>query len=204
MTAQDLFFNFSEDNMSEREKKIRIFLRKWHRDIGFFIAGLTVIYAISGVAVNHIDDWNPSYTITKELLKADTLPRQYWEAGNFDSIITAHLKLGEKPKEIFWQDEENVRLFYDGKTIDFNLATGELTIETTKGKPVLKEVNFLHLNKPKQVWTYVADVFAVLLAYLAISGVIMVKGKHGFGGRGKWIFIGGLLAPVIFWILYLN
>ncbi|HQL31599.1 MAG TPA: hypothetical protein PLM67_15390, partial [Thermoanaerobaculales bacterium] len=32
-----------------------------HRDVGYFIAGLTVIYAVSGIAVNHIDDWNPSY-----------------------------------------------------------------------------------------------------------------------------------------------
>ncbi len=189
--------------MSEREKKVRIFLRKWHRDIGFFIAGLTIIYAISGVAVNHIDDWNPSYTITKEMLKADSIPQVLWNAENIDSIVIAHLKLA-KPKDLFWESDEKVKLFYEGETYEFNLASGELVIETTKGKPVLKEVNFLHLNKPKKVWTWVADVFAILLAYLAISGVIMVKGKHGFGGRGKWIFIAGLLIPVIFWILYLD
>jgi len=32
-----------------------------HRDVGYFFAGLTVLYAVSGVAVNHIDDWNPSH-----------------------------------------------------------------------------------------------------------------------------------------------
>lgn len=203
MQCKTFFLIFCSIEMSEREKKIRIFLRKWHRDIGFFISGLTIIYAISGVAVNHIDDWNPSYTITKEMLKADSIPQALWNDPAIDSIVTARLKV-EKPKEVFWESDEKVRFFYEGETIDFNLATGEMVIETTKGKPVLKEVNFLHLNKPKKVWTWVADIFAVLLAFLAISGVIMVKGKNGFGGKGKWIFIAGLLIPVIFWFLYLD
>lgn len=190
--------------MSEREKKIRIFLRKWHRDIGYFIAGLTIIYAISGVAVNHIDDWNPSYTITTEVLKADTLPRVYWASDKIDSIVMAHLKIKDPLKDIFQESDEKIKLFFEGKVIDFNMETGELSIETTSGKPVLKEVNFLHLNKPKKVWTWVADIFAVLLAFLAISGVIMVKGKHGLQGRGKWILLAGIVVPVLFWILYLN
>ena len=137
------------------------------------------------------------------MLQADTIPRALWGEQKIDSIVVAHLKL-EKPKEVFWESDEKIRLFYEQETIDFNLATGELAIETTKGKPVLKEVNFLHLNKPKKVWTWVADIFAVLLAFLAISSVIMVKGKNGFGGKGKWIFIAGILIPVIFWILYLD
>lgn len=190
--------------MTEREKKVRIFLRKWHRDIGYFIAGLTIIYSISGVAVNHIDDWNPSYTITKEMFKADTLSREYWQSEKIDSIVVAHLKLEGELKDIFQESDEKIKLFFEGKEVDYNMATGELTIETTSGKPVLKEVNFLHLNKPKKVWTYVADIFAGLLIFLAISGIFMVKGKNGVVGRGKWIVAAGILVPLIFWILYLN
>jgi uncharacterized membrane protein len=54
------------------------------------------------------------------------------------------------------------------------------------------------------VWTYVADVFAVLLIFLAGSGIFMVRGKNGIVGRGKWIVAAGILIPVIFWILYMN
>ncbi len=190
--------------MTEREKKTRIFLRKWHRDIGYFIAGLTIIYSISGVAVNHIDDWNPSYTITKEMFKVDTLSKEFWESENLGNIVMKHLKLEGELKDIFQESDEQIKLFFEGKEVDFNMATGELTIETTSGKPVLKEVNFLHLNKPKKVWTYVADVFAVLLIFLAGSGIFMVRGKNGIVGRGKWIVAAGILIPVIFWILYMN
>jgi hypothetical protein len=36
-----------------------------HRDLGYLCFGLTIIYAISGVAVNHIQDWNPTYVLEK-------------------------------------------------------------------------------------------------------------------------------------------
>ncbi len=43
--------------------------RRWnyvlHRDIGFLCIGLTLLYAISGVAVNHIAQWNPSYRVER-------------------------------------------------------------------------------------------------------------------------------------------
>ena len=42
--------------------------RKWniaiHRDFGYFFFGMTLIYAISGIALNHLDDWNPKYILT--------------------------------------------------------------------------------------------------------------------------------------------
>ena len=47
--------------------KARKLIIATHRDIGYFFAGLTVLYAISGVAVNHIDDWNPSYVVRTEV-----------------------------------------------------------------------------------------------------------------------------------------
>jgi hypothetical protein len=31
-----------------------------HRDRGYLCAGLTVVYAVSGVAVNHLRDWTPT------------------------------------------------------------------------------------------------------------------------------------------------
>jgi hypothetical protein len=37
-----------------------------HRDLGYLCFGLTIIYVISGVAVNHIQDWNPNYVIERQ------------------------------------------------------------------------------------------------------------------------------------------
>ena len=44
------------------------FWRKWsrilHRDIGYFFIGTSIIYGISGIALNHLSDWNPNYSVT--------------------------------------------------------------------------------------------------------------------------------------------
>jgi len=42
-----------------------------HRDLGYLCCGLTIIYAISGVAVNHIHQWNPNYVIEKSIVQID-------------------------------------------------------------------------------------------------------------------------------------
>ncbi|MBP6630162.1 MAG: PepSY-associated TM helix domain-containing protein, partial [Kofleriaceae bacterium] len=48
----------------------------------------------------------------------------------------------------------------------------------------------------KGAWTYVADVFALALMVLAVTGLFMNKGARGLGGRGKWFVAGGLAVPV--------
>ena len=37
--------------------------RVTHRDIGYLIAGLTLIYAISGITLNHKNDFNANYIV---------------------------------------------------------------------------------------------------------------------------------------------
>ena len=36
-----------------------------HRDLGYLVVALTIIYAVSGIAVNHVHDWNPNYSIDR-------------------------------------------------------------------------------------------------------------------------------------------
>ncbi|HKL38702.1 MAG TPA: hypothetical protein VJ876_07375, partial [Bacteroidales bacterium] len=47
-----------------------------HRDLGYFFFGMTLIYALSGIALNHIDDWNPSYSIESEEIQLKSLPSE--------------------------------------------------------------------------------------------------------------------------------
>ena len=44
--------------------RLRRLIAVVHRDLGYACAAMTIIYAISGVAVNHVADWNPNYSIT--------------------------------------------------------------------------------------------------------------------------------------------
>ena len=64
-------------------------------------------------------------------------------------------------------------------------------------------MNFLHLNHPKKIWTYMADLYAITLALLATTGLFVLKGKKGIKGRGAWLTLAGIILPLLFLYFYL-
>ena len=72
--------------------------RKWnrvlHRDLSYFFTGMTVIYALSGIALNHIQDWNPSYIIQTRKIQLDKSYTR--EELNEPVILNLLEKHGEK------------------------------------------------------------------------------------------------------------
>ncbi len=60
-------------------------LRRWsrtlHRDLSYFFAGMVLIYALSGIVMNH-DTFNPNYSVSRtELVLAAPLPVKGLYAG---------------------------------------------------------------------------------------------------------------------------
>ena len=72
------------------------------------------------------------------------------------------------------------------------------TVELVQHRVVLYAANALHLNSPKKLWTWVADLYAVSLGLLAITGLFVLKGKTGITGRGAWLTAIGVAVPGIF------
>ena len=60
---------------------------------------------------------------------------------------------------------------------------------------------WLHATRGKQAWKYISDVYALLLLYLAISGLFMIKGRLGLKWRGTVLVGVGLAAPVLYIVL---
>ncbi|MHB1313507.1 MAG: PepSY-associated TM helix domain-containing protein [Gemmatimonadaceae bacterium] len=173
-----------------------------HRDIGYLAVGLTLAYAISGLAVNHRAGWNPNYRISKEFVTV--APITATTTPEIVAGLATQLKLDGAPKSSFQPDAQTLQLFYKGKVVHVDLPTGKVMIERTVPRPVLYEMNQLHLNGPKQAWTYVADAFAVALIVLAITGMFVLKGRLGITGRGGWLTAAGVLIPAVAWFLYLR
>ena len=180
----------------------RRLLRVLHRDVGYFLFGLVTIYAISGIAVNHIDAWNPSYSIS--VTEIDLGPLEATGIDALESEIVA--KAGVDPAEVTGRHRPAPGTFVvflpEGGHVKVNTRTGEGSLKRVASRTVLFEFNVLHLNHLKGVWTYVADAFSVLLLGLAASGLFMLKGRTGLNGRGKWFVAAGLLLPVAFLIVY--
>jgi uncharacterized protein len=173
----------------------RRWFRAFHRDIGYVAVALTIAYSLSGIAVNHIDDWNPNYTYAERSVDIGPLSGAIPEMAS--AIVT---KLALDPRAVrghFQETETQLRVFLDeGQEAKVDITTGRGTLKTLKSRVVFFEVNALHLNNLKGIWTYVADVFAIALVILALTGVSMMKGDRGFWGRGKYFVAAGLAIPI--------
>lgn len=148
-----------------------------------------------------IESWNPSYVVTRTEQVLTGMPTDP-EAEGFEKALAERLKIETRFLSRVRDTAEETLFFFEGSRVVWNQSRQQANVETTEKRPGLFFVNYLHLNKAKRAWTYVADVFAVLLIYLSLSGLFMVKGANGFGRRG-WMFVGaGGIVPVAFYFLY--
>jgi hypothetical protein len=173
---------------------------RWlHRELGFVAAGLTLIYAISGVAVNHTHHWNPSYTQTVTRFKIDPVGMGVTET--ITPKVTSQLPLTQPVKNVWRSAPDQMRVIIENGTYDVGLLSGEVVATLLAPRPVLNELNFLHLNKPKGVWTWIADIYAVILAAMVVTGLVLVKGPKGLAGRGGILAGLGLALPIVYLLI---
>jgi hypothetical protein len=178
-------------------KHWRRWFRAFHRDIGYAAVALILAYGLSGIAVNHIEDWNPNYRYAERSVDIgpDTGSRTREELA-----ATVVQRLAIDPATVrgnFQETENDMRVFLDeGQEARVDIRTGKGTLKQVTRRAVFFQVNALHLNNLKGIWTYVADVFAVALIVLALTGMTMMKGDRGFWGRGKYFVAGGLALPI--------
>lgn len=173
------------------DPKVRKWIRIIHRDLGFVMVGLALVYGISGILLNHLDGQDPSYKIeNKSLTFAKGLtPEELKETWQSESDRPKLNNIGETAGKY--------RLMIQGGIGEYDPQTGMVQYQTSKRKPFAYWVNRLHYNRVKG-WSLMADIFAGSLIFLALSGLFMVKGKHSIAGRGKWYLIIGLLIPVLY------
>lgn len=170
---------------------------RWlHRELGFFAVGLTLVYAVSGLAVNHVHHWDPNHSAqveTRSIAAPGPGP-----TAEIEPLVLARLALSEPVLSTWRQSETVLQVFTEDGTIDVELTTGAVRRTRHAARPLLYDMNFMHLNTGKGFWTWTADIYAVVLIVLAISGIFLVKGRKGLAGRGGVLMALGILLPVVY------
>ncbi|ANT65510.1 MULTISPECIES: PepSY-associated TM helix domain-containing protein [Prosthecochloris] len=170
-----------------------------HRDLGYFFAALLIAYSLSGIALNHIDEWNPDFIVKKTSLDFDGS----YDRQNVDAELIRHFSriAGEDTFRLYdFPSERQVKVYYKDATLLVNLADGSGTYEKISRRPLFYQFNVLHRNSVDW-WKWASDIFAVMLIIITVTGVIMLRGKNGFSGRGKWLAAAGLIPPLAALIL---
>ena len=171
-----------------------------HRDIGYFFSGLIIIYCISGLALNHIDDWNPDFVIMKSSV---TIPQKLSrDEINNEQIAEFNKLVQDKNFKLFdFTTRSHVKIYYDNATLLIDLETQSGTYEKITRRPLFFESNILHRNNIKG-WKWAADLFSIMLITVNITGILILKGKNGIIGRGKWFIAAGMVPPIVAVILF--
>ncbi len=170
-----------------------------HRDIGYFVSALVIAYCTSGLALNHADIWNPDFVIHKKKI---TVPAR-GEVRLEPAEIQAYGALvGENRYRVFdYPTRDQVKIYYESATLHVDLSSGMGLYERVSRRPLFYQVDVLHRNSFKP-WRWAADAFALLLVLVNVTGLFILKGARGLGGRGKWLIAAGLVPPLVALVLH--
>jgi hypothetical protein len=176
-----------------RRWRWRPWLRAFHRDAGYLAVGLTIVYALSGLAVNHIADWDPNFTNYERTFQVEApLPDDDHEAA---AVVIAQAAIEDEPVDIYRPAEGELEITFEDRTLFVATETGKVYEEGQEERFFLRAANWLHLNRGKKAWTWFADGYAGLLLFLAVSGMFMLPGRKGLVGRGAAFVLLGIAIP---------
>lgn len=185
--------------MKSSDKSFEKPLRKWarliHRNVGFLMVGICLIYAVSGIILNHPTGDDPAFRTEENAVQLEPgLGREtlaaLWNSREGLPVL----------RKVLPADNEHLRLMLEGGIGVYSIVNGTAEYETYTRRPLIFWINKLHYNKVKG-WTLMADLFAGALILFALTGMIMVRGRNGLSGPGKWYLLIGLLIPILYILL---
>lgn len=184
-------------------RKLQRWNNAFHRDLGYLFFGMTIIYSLSGIILNHFKTGD---------LKHPDYSKSYWEfdvpvpsGGKVDktyieNVMTIADEKGHYKSHIF--SDNSLQIYLTTGSITINLQSGSAFQEKKKPLYVIKEFNLLHYNNIKKLYTWYSDIYAIALILLALTGLFILRGKNGILGRGAWLTAIGIIIPALFLLFY--
>lgn len=169
--------------MDQKEKKtINHFMRLLHRDIGFFVVGLAIIYSISGIVLIYRDT---DFLKHKELIEIKLSP---------------NLEESEIAKALYIWDLKVLKTEGDSvffKEGVYNKTTGAAKYTSQELPGWLNMFIKLHLSSSESRGHWFSTIFGLLLLFLAISSFWMFKPKTKLFRRGIYTAIAGIVFAIV-------
>ncbi len=167
----------------EKKKSIYRWMRVAHRDIGFFVIGLTIIYCISGILLTFRDT---------DFLKSETQMEKTLEPGLAANQLGRALHL----RNLNLQRETDTEIRFAGGV--YNKETGQASYVSKELPLIVQKLNGLHVTSSRDARHYLTVLYACCLLFLGISSFWMYKPGHASFRRGIVLAtLGGALSILL-------
>ena len=168
--------------MAETRKPLSTTMRILHRYIGFFLAGIMAVYAISGTVLIFRD--------TSLFKKVKLVEKNI--APNADQKELGKL-LGVRNFKITSTVGDTI-FFENGK---YNNATGAASYTTSELPVILNKLTQLHKASTKQPLFWLNIFFAVALLFFVVSSFWMFKPNTQIFRKGIYFTIAGVILTLV-------
>ena len=177
--------------------KIRKWFRIIHRELSYVFAGMLLVYAISGIALNHKNSFNSQYSITRTEYRFAPTEQSVIDQAQIGKWLAECGVAGDEIQHYF-PDANTLKVFLKGNSnLVVELSSGNAVLEQVCKRPILGSLSKLHYN-PGKAWTWFSDIFAGAMVVIVLSGIFMLRGKHSLLGIGGIEFLVGILIPLLF------
>lgn len=195
-----------------RDKKLSVRFREWHRDLGYLVIGITIIYSLSGIVLSFRDlhlfenKYILKSSIQKNIQDIDVLKKEITIAFEEpqSNEIPEHILKKAKVDELSLIEETNNNLRFQvsnkkfNKFITYDKNSGGLEYSLSGYPAFIQTLVNAHKSSSKDKWSYLALAYSIILFFLSVSAIFMVKGKYGFQKRGVYLTLAGIVLIIIF------
>lgn len=157
-------------------------IRIYHRYLGFFLAGIMAMYALSGIILIFRDT---------AFLKTDKLVEKKLEANLDTAALGKAIKINNLSID---STSANLQHFKQG---NYNKATGNVSYSVQSLPLVLEKMTKLHKANTKHPLFYLNIFFGASLLFFVLSSFWMFMPKTTIFKKGLYFTLAGILLTVL-------
>ena len=158
-------------------------MRVYHRYLGFFLAGIMAVYAISGIVLIFRDT---------DFLKKEKEVEQQLEPGLNAEDLGKAIRMRDLKIE---SENDSIQTFrQEGR---YNKITGEVKYTIKTLPKVIEKLTQLHKANTRQPLFYLNIFFGVSLLFFVISSFWMFLPKTSIFKKGLYFSLAGIILTII-------
>ena len=173
--------------MGNKKNSVSKIMRALHRDIGFLMIGLTIVYCVSGVILLYRD--TDLFTIDKQYIETIEKNVSANELGSALELRRLHVT-----------EETADTIYFNYGNYCKSSGVANYTINTYPD--IVWTINSFHKLKSRYNMHWIGLIYGIFLSFLAISSYWMYKPKSKKFKRGLVLSVIGFAIAIL--TLYFN